>query len=190
MRISEHFTLSEFTSKDVESILPIQWFMIQHLCENILEPLRRFADCEFKITSGMREKEDVERLIKSGYRPSETSDHDYGRTVEVENPHKRAKFGPTYNYSVGAVDIVPKCGALELFNKLKPLFVQPDIIKLPLSCGGDIQIGQLILERNKSYWLHISNPPGLFHKEPILELIKRPHFLRSMDNGNSYEKVI
>ncbi len=194
IKLSDHFSLSEITSKDHHELLPLQWFMLQHICMSILEPLRKFAsdlvrqDVPFTITSGLRTVEDSDRLKKAGYNPSEISDHDYGQPVELTSPERRSKFGKFYSYSVGAVDFVPEFGAELLFDRLKQYFNR-GTHSIDLS-GGSIVVGQFILEKGeRSYWIHVSNPPSLFFNQPILGLLKRNCFLKSEDNGKSYQIV-
>lgn len=193
-KLSDHFSLSEIVKEDHHELIPLQWYMLQHICMSILEPLRKFAsdlvkqDVPFTITSGLRTTEDRDRLKQMGYKPSETSDHDFGQTIELVSPDKIMKFGKYYSYSVGAVDFVPEFGADILFNKLKPYFNHGTrSIDLP---GGSITVGQFILEKGEhSYWIHVSNPPSLFFGPPILGLLKRNCFLKSEDNGKSYQIV-
>ena len=191
--LSEHFSFDEFVKESNPKLTSIQWYMLQNLCQNILEPLRAFAgqvsrikNC-FTITSGMRFPSDRERLIKQGYHPSETTDHDYGQAVKLTREKNIAKYGEYYFYSMGAADIVPACGALFLFEKCKQYFKHGEhAIDLPT---GKIFINQFILEKGKDYWLHISNPVSLLYKEPMIKFLDKDCFLQSLDNGSSYQRV-
>jgi hypothetical protein len=138
------------------------------------------------VTSGIRSSSDRERLIKQDYHPSETSDHDYGQMVKLTNKDRIAKYGEYYSYSVGAADVIPSCGAKELFTLCKPYFNRiENTIDLP---EGKISLGQCILEKGKeTYWIHVSNPPKLFFNSPILQTLKKTCFLISEDNGITYQ---
>jgi hypothetical protein len=84
--------------------------------------------------------------LNSGIRPpehnakiggSKTSDH---------------LFGIPNDLSVGAADIVcPQMDAAEFFN-----------LCLNLRYSGKIRTGQILLEKNNSFWVHIANDPALF----------------------------
>lgn len=189
MRISENFNLREFVAEG-RDITPIQAFMLQNLCIKILEPIRAFLNCPMAITSGMRFPSDINRLRKSGYNPSETSDHLFGNLVRVSSLKKKAIYGNYYSFSVGACDTVPSCGALQAWNKLKPYFdIANGIINLPVRNSiHPIKIGQLILEQNENgHWLHISNSQSILYSDAfIAKYLKKIPFLISEDNGKTY----
>lgn len=198
INITENFYIHEFTNRNVRLITPFQWMMLQNLCNN-LEAIRAFLNSHFNkkvyitITDGIRLPSDINALKKKGFRPSETSDHLFGNIIKLRSRAKIKQFGKYYNFSVGAGDLKPSCGAKEAFEALKPFFNRNSgIITLP---SGDIHVGQLILERRvyserESYWLHISNPPELIYSEQIVaSFLTRKHFLISLNNGASYESV-
>lgn len=192
--LSEHFFFDEFVKESNPTLTSIQWYMLQSLCQNILEPLRAFAGQvsriknRFDITSGIRFPSDRARLISQSYHPSETTDHDFGQAVKLTREKNIAKYGLYYYYSVGAADVVPACGAEFLFEKCKPFFKPGEhTIDLP---EGKIRVNQFILEKGKkSYWLHVSNHPSILYQEPVVNFLGKDCFLQSLDNGSSYQRV-
>ena len=192
MKVSEHFWFSEFSERDPSILTTIQMHMVKHLAQNILEPIRAYLGQAFgnevaiKITSGIRFPSDHNRLKKQGYNPSETSDHLFGNIVKLSNPAKIRVYGKYFQFSVGAVDILPSCGAKEAWDVLAPHFVrESSCIALP---NGNVKIGQIILEKRKSYWLHVSNPKELIYNSFVAEtFLKVEPFLQSMDNGMTYK---
>lgn len=192
-KITPHFRLNEFLKRDEISLTGIQLFMLHNLCNN-LEAIRSFLSREFartisiKVTNGFRQPSDNNRLRKAGYNPSETSDHLFGNMVKLRNPAKIRRFGRYYTFSVGAADIVPACGAKEAWEAMAPYFTRKTgIVTLP---DNHIKIGQMILEKRNSYWIHISNPADLIYSpEIVTAFLNRVHFLKSTNNGGSYETV-
>lgn len=190
--ITTHFNLDEFTKLKMEQLTPIQILMLQNLCNN-LEVARSFLNTSISITSGIRLPSDNNALRNSGLNPSETSDHLYGNIIKLRGKASIKKYGRYYTFSVGAADFIPGCGAKEAFEKMMPYFDRVDgEIKLP---NGTVKIGQLILEKRlkdskEVYWIHISNPPELIYSNLIVNtFLSRSHFLKSDNNGGSYESV-
>jgi len=194
MKISDHFWFSEFSERDPAILTSVQMYMVRHLAQDILEPVRSYLGTAFnsevsmKIVSGLRFPSDNNRLAKQGFNPSETSDHLFGNIIKLRNPAKIRLYGKYYQYSVGAVDVMPSCGAKEAWDMLLPHFVRDRAcIALPT---GDVKIGQVILERRRSFWLHISNPKDCVYNLFVAEsFIKVEPFLQSMDNGVSYKPI-
>jgi len=194
-RITEHFMLREFFTRDPKIITPIQWMMLNNLCGNILEVIRAFLrkklnqPVTMKVTNGVRLPSDNNALRKKGYNPSETTDHLFGNIVKLHANSKIKKYGKYYFYSVGAGDVVPSCGAHEAFYLMEPYFDRKaGIIRLPEF--PEVKIGQMILEKRTSYWLHISNPPELIYSdEMIAQFLNRSHFLVSENNGHQYRQA-
>ena len=193
IRLSDHFTFSEFTNRDHHVLTVLQYEMAQRLCVDILEPLRQFAKdtfgltrCAFKVTSAVRFPSDQNRLRRQGFNPSETSDHLFGHVVKLHSATKIQTYGKYFQYSVGAVDILPACGARQLWNALVDYMQRADNkILLP---RGSIIIGQLILEKRTDYWLHISNPKSLIYSDKVSStFLKKEPFLISTDNGKTYK---
>lgn len=194
MQLTDHFSFSEFCDRDHHILTPVQLQMVSSLCADILEPLRSYLgyrcnrEISVKVVSGIRFPSDNNRLKKQGYNPSETSDHLFGNIVKLHSAINIRKYGKYFQYAVGAVDIIPSCGAKEawdillpLFNKIKGSIVLPD---------REVFIGQFILEKRNSYWLHVSNPKTLIYDKFIVEtFLKNEPFLISQDNGITYKVV-
>jgi len=134
-----------------------------------------------QITSGVRAPEDYRRLVKAGYRPSTTSDHNFGNAVKLTvNTNKYKKYGPTYNFSVGAADCVSH--NLDVRN----LF---DIAK-KLTEENKCRFGQVIYEENPNTgakWVHFGADPSYYFSEEVVKFIGRLPFLVSLDGGKSYQ---
>jgi len=140
-----------------------------------------------KITSAVRAAEDFERLVKLGYRPSETSDHNFGYSVPLKtNQIKKIKYGSTYNFSVGAADVVPvNIGARDFFE-----------MAVDYTKSGKCQFGQVIYEftpetktRAAKEWVHFGNDPSFFFGPEIVKLLNRAQFLETLNGGKSYQVV-
>lgn len=195
MKISDHFWFSEFCQRDHHILTVIQMHMVFNLAQNILEPIRAYLteyfqkDTKFKIVSGIRFPSDNNRLKKQGFNPSETSDHLFGNIVKLRNPAKIKQYGKYYQYSVGACDFMPECGSKEAFDILK-IFFNRDTRTIDLPNKNPIKIGQVILEKRTSYWIHISNPKSLIYDSFVSNtFLKIEPFLQSLDNGYSYKPV-
>jgi hypothetical protein len=195
MKLSNHFWYNEFSDRDHAVLTPVQIHMVSHICNEILEPIRSYLsevfldEVKMRVVSGIRFPSDHNRLRKQGFNPSETSDHMYGNIVKLRNPIKIRRYGKYFQYSVGAVDIMPSCGAKEAWDVLLPKFDRDK------SCinliNGPIEIGQVILEKRQSYWLHISNPKNLIYRQFVAEnFLKREPFLMSNNNGKTYQPII
>lgn len=191
MKISPNFSLEEFTTKQEEELSKITLHLLSLLCLNILEPIRMFLGCTMLISSGIRDQGDAQRLIAEGYNPSAVSDHFYGVPVPFKKNDDRIKiFGPLYQFSVGACDFVPGCGAENAFNLMKQYFQKEhNMINLP---RGSIQVNQMILETGeKTKWIHVSNHPSIIYENAFVEkFLKKICFLRSDDNGKNYTTVL
>lgn len=194
MKLSENFWYSEFSDRDAGILTPIQMYMVKNIAANILQPIRDFLsniydkDVSIRVVSGIRFPSDHNRLKKQGFNPSETSDHLFGNIVKLRNAMKIRRYGKYFQYSVGAADVIPFCGAKEAWDKMRPFFVrEKGIIDLP---EKRISIGQVILERRRSFWLHISNPKNLIYTDFISDMfLKTEPFLESMDNGITYKPI-
>ena len=135
-----------------------------------------------RVTSGVRTLLDYKRLKSLGYHPSETSDHNFGFAVPLSKTNRKyKKFGYTYNFSVGAADIVPvNMDAKDLFE-----------LAVELSEKGLCSFSQIIYEENPrtgSKWVHFGNSHKLF-RHNITMLINRTKYLQTMDGGYTYQKV-
>ncbi len=135
------------------------------------------------VTSGVRSLSDFDRLTLSGYKPSKTSDHNFGSSIRLDcNNRKFKTFGSTYNFSIGACDIVPtRISAWDLFK-----------LSFRIVKEGMCNFGQIIYERNPSKgweWVHYGNDPSEFFSEEIVKMINRQKFMKSIDGGETYSIV-
>lgn len=192
MKLSDHFWFRELSERDPGILTPVQMYMAKHIANNILEPIRAYLGDVFgrsvpiRVVSGIRFPSDHNRLKKQGFNPSETSDHLFGNIVKLRNPIKIRRYGKYYQYSVGAVDIMPSCGAKEAWDVMRSHFIRErGCIALP---NGAVKIGQVILEKRRSFWLHISNPKELVYEDFVADtFLKVEPFLVSMNNGTAYK---
>jgi len=184
-KITENFSYYEFGPKGSDNLwLPsneYQKTMITLLAINLQAVRSAIPQCtSMRITSGVRLASDYDRLKAAGYNPAETSDHNYGNAVQLDVSSSKYKtFGSTYNFSVGAADVVPSgISAVELFETA----VQMTVDK---KCN----FGQIIHEYDKdkgSEWVHFANDPANFLGPVALRLLNRSKFLESSDGGKQY----
>jgi hypothetical protein len=190
IQLSPNFKLSEFTKNDVNDV---QLYLIKSLSIDILQPIRNFLKCSITITSALRDLSDFYRLKDQGYNPSSTSDHFYGIAVPVIDTNKRNIFGDTYNFSVGAADLVPNCDVRQAFDLLIKECIRIDYNSYSFKfLKPDTKFGQMIYEKNsKSEWIHISNHSSIMYNNYVIDrYLKRPSILQSIDNGKTYSKII
>jgi len=142
--------------------------MAKNLLENIILPLLPYMGGRCVLSSGSRTMKGIERLEGEGYHPSRTSDHLFG-AIE-----------PT----AGAGDFIPENSPETFFAWVKKNCDRATgEIKLP--SGIVVKVGQIILEKNRTSWCHISNPRRLFWpKAGGLTTL-----LQSDDNGKTYREV-
>ena len=175
IKLTENFMLSEFC--DPKKVNDYQVELLTVLAKEMQVVRNRLQ--EFKsgmkpvsilITSGVRTKEDYDRLVKKGYNPSKTSDHFCGYQI----------YGtPT----LGAADIrVYNCS---MSTKEIALYIKQ------LVMNYDVNFGQVIYEKNPktgAEWIHLGNDPELIFSfsTNIASAIKRKKFLMSTDNGKTY----
>lgn len=137
-----------------------------------------------QITSGVRAPRDFDRLVKLGYRPSTTSDHNYGYAVPLtKGTAKYKKYGPTYNFSIGATDCVPHGMKIEDFFGMA----------MTKTRAGLCHFGQVIYEYNPktgTRWIHFGADPRPFFAPHLIHFLGRRQFLRSIDGGKTYQVVI
>ena len=141
------------------------------------------AGCYMKITSGVRTLADYERLKKAGYKPSKTSDHNCGLAIPLSPSSSRfKKYGSTYNFAVGAADVVPV--GLTVWGLFA---LSVDFVKKK-KCN----FGQVIYEKNPktgAEWVHYGNSlKGIFSKK-IIDFVGRKQFMKSLDGGRTYSVV-
>lgn len=188
-KITENFSFWEFKPKNARKTwMPSSEYqkdMIRNLAES-LQIVRSSMprDAWMQITSGVRSADDFERLKKAGYHPSETSDHNFGYAVPLsKGTAKYKKYGPTYNFAIGAADVVPKgIKVTELFS-----------IAMSRTKAGLCHFGQVIYEKNPSTgaeWVHFGADPRPFFSPHIIRFLNRVQFMQSLNGGKSYEVVL
>lgn len=189
-KITDNFYYYEFAPKgSLKSWKPVnkyQKYLIDMLATNLQVLRTDFPKGSFmKVTSGVRTEQDLVRLESQGYHPSKTSDHYFGFAPRIDRySYKYDRFGPTYNFSSGAADIVPVGG----------LSTQ-DLFKMAIDYykSGRVHFGQVIFEYNPRTgvsWVHFSNDyKSLFNSE-IVTLLNKKRFLSSNNGGKSYEIVV
>ncbi len=167
MMLTANFSSEEICgSHSFQSMTPYRQNMVQKMAE-LLQTIRDYIGKPITINSGVRNASDYERLKRSGSNPSKTSDHFFGDNIDG------------YQASAGACDIVcPSIDTIEFFN-----------IVLEMRYLGYIQTGQLLLEKNNSYWVHIANDPELVVSPELLA--QRNEWSRhgigySLNNGKSF----
>ena len=137
--------------------------------------------CWMRITNSVRTLPDYTRLKNKGYNPSKTSDHNCGVSIPLAKHTRKYKiFGDTYNFAVGAAD------GQSVGMSIKDLFN----LSVKLTQGGKCDFGQVIYEYDPNKgneWVHYGGSlKGLF-KDPIIDMINRTQFMKSVDGGRNYE---
>lgn len=186
--ITKNFSYYEFKPRtESKSWVPeseYQKILLVNLAEN-LQVIRNNVprNSYMRVSSGVRNKNDFDRLTSLGYHPSKTSDHNFGLSVELdENSLKYKKFGRTYNFSVGASDIIAV--GMKTWDLFK--------LSFQLTKEGMCDFGQIIYEKDpnsNAEWIHYGNNPSLFFSEKIVHLINRSKFLKSLNGGRGYSVV-
>jgi hypothetical protein len=172
MMLSPNFNIDEIVSPNyIDDLTSSQYEMLEHLCFNVLEPMRYFAhdlfgiDCPITITSGLRTMSDYYDLIRAGYRPSQKSDHFFGAVPET----------------CGAVDLCLAKDTDTFFWALAKTY-KNGMLHIR---GEAIDFGQIILEKNKTFWVHVSNPGEIFG----IKKRTKNKIMVSIDNGKTYKNV-
>lgn len=161
-----------------------QRMLLQNLAQN-LQIVRSAMpeNTSLHITSGLRAPADFARLKKAGYNPSPTSDHNFGNAVPLKiNTVKYKKYGPTYNFSVGAADSVPvEMETIDLFH-----------LAIDLTKKKKCRFGQVIYEKNPATgaeWVHFGGDTEYVFSDEIVKFLNRIQFMESLDGGRSYKPV-
>ncbi|MDR3001149.1 MAG: hypothetical protein LBU89_07785, partial [Fibromonadaceae bacterium] len=131
---------------------------------NMLQTIRDAVKKPISISSGLRTLEDYNRMVKNKLNPSKKSDHFFGQTVDG------------YSLGLGAVDITCKgMDTIAFYNLI-----------LKMKYEGKIKCGQLLLEKNKTFWVHIANHWGNWLKEKERESRSLNDNGYSLNNGKSF----
>ena len=152
-KASKFFSYEEFTRSDYGKPVfnKFSKHLLECLCRDILDPIRREFGHPILVTSGLRDINVMEGLRRAGYHPSPTTDHSFG--------------DPDFNpFGAGAADIRPygqgRCE--DIFN------ITIDFINQ----SEDIPIGQVLWERQGNReWVHISNPKTALFQPEVARMI-------------------
>lgn len=183
--ITDNFSYYEFrphhADRSWRPTSKYQALLIKKLAENLQVVREELPPkCYMKITSGVRTLSDYSRLKNAGYRPSKTSDHNCGVSIPLDKTSfKREKFGDTYNFAVGAADVVPVGLSVKtLFN------LTVKLVKL-----GRCDFGQVIYEKGKNgaEWVHFGASIKTLFCDDIVKLVNRVQFLASFNGGKNYQ---
>jgi len=184
--ITKNFSYYEFRPNgSTKSWMPsseYQKILLNELAENLQVIRSELPDgCYMEVTSGVRGLDDYNRLKKLGYKPSKTSDHNCGVSIPLpKHDRKYKKFGETYNFSVGAADIVPVgMPVTDLFN-----------LSVKLTQGGKCDFGQVIYEKDPNSgkeWVHYGNSLKDLFAPQIIDMINRTQFMKTLNGGRNYE---
>lgn len=177
INLSKNFKLSEFTSVDQSdysiALLKLLASQLQIVRNNLQEYAKdRKKQVSISISSGVRTQADYDRLKKSGYNPSETSDHFCGLQLKCK---------PT----LGAADITVSNCSLSLHD-IASMIIYWNI-------EGYVNFGQIIFEYNpktKFAWIHVGNDWNSIFASTFLKDfydINRKKYLMSLDNGKTYK---
>lgn len=177
INLSKNFKLSEFTSVDQSdysiALLKLLASQLQIVRNNLQEYAKdRKKQVSISISSGVRTQADYDRLKKSGYNPSETSDHFCGLQLKCK---------PT----LGAADITVSNCSLSL-HEIASMIIYWNI-------EGYVNFGQIIFEYNpktKFAWIHVGNDWNSIFASTFLKDfydINRKKYLMSLDNGKTYK---
>lgn len=177
INLSKNFKLSEFTSVDQSdysiALLKLLASQLQIVRNNLQEYAKdKKKQVSISISSGVRTQADYDRLKKSGYNPSETSDHFCGLQLKCK---------PT----LGAADITVSNCSLSLHD-IASMIIYWNI-------EGYVNFGQIIFEYNpktKSAWIHVGNDWNSIFASTFLKDfydINRKKYLMSLDNGKTYK---
>jgi hypothetical protein len=168
----------------------LEIFLMRNLVFSILNPIRIAVGRPITIDDCYRTSEKYDAmLLDKLYNPSKTSDHFWGQTIPLVDPSLKAKFGPYYTFSVGAVDFrIPSA------QDMTPLFEKI----VSMDRVGLVNTGQCILEaaydsdkKMTKQWIHISNPRTLVYTQTFIKKfgIVKAKYLVSNDNGKTYQAV-
>jgi hypothetical protein len=160
---SEEFLTGSQASKWEELEAAIQEQILE--LAGLLQTIRVHVKKPIVINNSFRSKADYERLKKGGYNPSKTSDHFFAQNIDG------------YKLGLGAADIVcPDMDTVKFYNKI-----------LKLKYDGKIKCGQLLLEKNKTFWVHVANHWGSWLKGTERSDRSLNGNGYSLNNGNTFK---
>jgi len=193
MKLSNNFSASEFLNGITwEELSLSNKYLLQVLCDNVLQPVKDFLTKEYKknipmkVNSGMRLESDIERLRKQGYNPSVRSDHFFANAIKITNDADKKRFGDYFTYGAGAADIIP------IGVDVRDVFER---IRVGVKTGKlNITYGQIIYETGAggSGWLHMSNNKKFVMSTGLADAVGfsvNGQFMQSLDGGKTYQVV-
>ena len=167
-KVSEFFSYEEFTRSDYGKPVfnKLSQYLLECLCRNILDPIRREFGHPILVTSGIRDINVMKGLRRAGYHPSPTTDHSFS-DPEVNS------------FGTGAADIRPydqeKCA--DIFN-IAVAFINDSEI---------IPVGQVLWERQDlREWVHISNPKTILFQPEVARMVASDLIIGYGLNGEYY----
>ncbi len=152
-KVSQYFSYEEFTQSNYGKpvLNRLSKHLLECLCRNILDPIRREFGHPILVTSGIRDINVINGLRRAGYHPSPTTDHSFG-DPEV-NP-----------FGAGATDIRPNGqGSCEDIFNIAINFIEN---------SSDFRVGQVLWERQGNReWVHISNPKTALFQPEVARMV-------------------
>ena len=151
--VSEFFTYEEFTRSNYGKPVfnKLSKYLLECLCRDILDPIRREFGHPILVTSGIRDINVMEGLRRAGYYPSPTTDHSFG--------------DPDFNpFGAGAADIRPygQGSCEDIFT------IAVDFINR----SDGIPVRQVLWERQGSReWVHLSNPKTVLFQPDVARIV-------------------
>ena len=182
MKLSANFDHLEFTKTPWDELDQRTQTELQAMAD-LLQEIRTAIGKPITISSGVRSLADYKRLQSQGLNPSSTSDHFYGAKVPcAKGSAAYKKYGATYNLALGAVDILCKSmNVVDFYNFIAKM-----------RYDGKIKTGQLLLEKNRTMWVHIANFMDPF-LSPAEKKLRGEWSLSgmgySLDNGKTWTKL-
>jgi hypothetical protein len=175
VKLSPNFSSDEFG----KNLNDYQLALLKILAENLQIVRDRLNSMDIKkvktknisitISSGVRDKDDYDRLKANGYNPSSTSDHFCGWAITAPKP------------TLGAVDInITNCklSTMEVFKLI-----------VAMNKAGETNFGQVIYEVSAkgNPWIHVSNNADAIFTPRVAKTISRNPYLISLDNGKTFK---
>lgn len=168
-QLSKNFYLNEFTYSETANkrVDPtdFQIDLLGRLAKNLLQPIRdKFGSLE--ITSGLRDREIYDALIKAGYPASKTSDH-FLVPYLIYIKEKKDWFAPTWAPNPrgrGAADF----SLSDIWDIWDVWYWILDTFNRPGIDYNQVIIYTSSYSKVNSNYIHISNPSKLFKSKHIV----------------------
>jgi len=171
-----------------------QVFLLEHLFKQIqnVKDVIEFTFSQhvpFRVTDCYRTVEKYQDMKNRGLYPSATSDHFWGQHIPVSSASNLKKYGPIYEFSTGAADIVPSIPGI-IKDECNRFRIFETIVQLDRS--EDISLGQVIYEKSVktgTEWIHVSNPIDLIYNSGMIDKLNliKSKYLTTKDGGRTYQ---